>query len=440
MPSPIDVIVQAAATTLVPLAIGVAVTRHRLYDLDLAVCRALVGASLAVCLVGAYLTVFALAQGLTRGSSTLSAALAAGAAGAVLLPLGQRLNAGVDRLYFGHRADPYLVTSKMARLLTTRGADVAETPQIICDLVVSDLLLRGARLWLAVGGSQVLEARQGELEGAETVWFPLQHRGDTVAWLETAPRIGQSRLHERDELVLRGLADQAAPAVAALRLRQELQRSRESLVAARETERRWLRQELHDGLGATLAGLRLQIESAQDLAQDPHVDRMLTAASDGVAQAVGEVRSIVEGLRPPGIDDLGLPRALVGLGKRVETPQLTVRVLVDGDLGPDHAVDPAVEVALYRIAAEALTNVAKHAGARRATLHVRTTPGSVHLTVTDDGVGMDPITGARGGGVGLVSMRHRAEEIGGRLTIGPRPESSGTVVQATLPLTVGVIP
>ena len=154
MPSPADVLVQAAAVVLLPLAIGVAVTRHRLYDLDLVVCRALVATSMAACLVGAYLSVFAVVQAISQDQSVLSAALAAGASGAVIQPLGRHLTAGVDRLYFGHRAEPYVVTSHLATRLTGAGADMAEVPDIVCSTVLADLRLRGARLWVdSDGGS-----------------------------------------------------------------------------------------------------------------------------------------------------------------------------------------------------------------------------------------------------------------------------------------------
>ena len=147
-----------------------------------------------------------------------------------------------------------------------------------------------------------------------------------------------------------------APALAALQLHRQLQHSREQLVTARESERLSLRRDLHDGLGATLAGLRLQVESAQALVDEPAAG-LLQRASDGVGQAVHEVRSLVDGLRPPGIDDLGLPTSLRLLGERVSTPDLQVRVLVDDDL----RVGPAAEAATYRIVAEGLANVAKHA-------------------------------------------------------------------------------
>ena len=125
--------------------------------------------------------------------------------------------------------------------------------------------------------------------------------------------------------ILHHVADQAAPALAALQLHQQLQRSRESLVTTREVERRRLRRELHDGLGATLAGMRLQVESARRLVGDPTAQRLLDSTGDGIAQAVAEVRHICEGLRPPGVDDLGLGRAIELAADRVRARGSTSR-------------------------------------------------------------------------------------------------------------------
>jgi two-component system NarL family sensor kinase len=238
-------------------------------------------------------------------------------------------------------------------------------------------------------------------------------------------------LHPRDEVLVRGLADQVAPAVAAVQLHRQLQRSREALVAAREDERLQLRRDLHDGLGATLAGLRLQVETAQDLCDQPDVDRLLGSAGDGVAQAVAEVRAITDGLRPAALDELGLARAVSALADRVRAPGLEVDVDI-----PEHvSAAPAVEVALHRIAAEAIANAVRHSRAGRVSLRVRD-GRHVELEVSDDGVGLGAATTTTAGsGLGLASMRQRAEEVGGTLEV--LTSDSGTTVHALLPHAVG---
>ena len=435
VPSPADVVIQAAAVALVPLAIGIAVTRHRLYELDTAVCRALAAISLGACLAGAYLTAFAILEGLTRHRTGVSAAVAAGLAGVMFQPLSRRLSAGVDRLYYGLRADPYQMTTRLAAALSATGLDVDRAPAVVCRTVVDGLHLPRADLHLVVRGDVSAIASAGDGAAPPTERFELRHHGETVAWLAAAPRSGEVSLSERDRSILQGIADQVAPAVAALHLHRELQISREALVSAREAERFQLRRDLHDGLGASLAGLRLQLETAQAMVHEPTVVALLDRGTSTVAQAVAEVRGLCEDLRPPGVDELGLAGALTALVERSRTPRLEVTLDVEASL----SLGPAVEVAVYRIVAEALTNASKHAQATRVDVRVRCA-NKVEVEVTDNGIGIEGADAdpdrAPGTGVGLDSMRLRAEEIGGALTL-RNGSDGGTSVWAQLPLTVG---
>ena len=426
--APWDVLAQAAAVVLVPVAIGVAVTRHGLYELDTAVRRSLVAGVLTVCLAGAYLTVFALLRGVLPTGPVAGAALAAGLTGALVQPLGQRLSAGVDRLYYGDRADPYAVVSRLTARLA-EDLDPDRVPALVCRTVVEDLRLGGARLVVGVAGQDRVVAEQGVLVGDGAAQVALRHHGEVVGSLSVVPRAGEAVIDPRDAEILQVVADQTAPALAALRLRRELQHSRELLVTAREAERRRLRRDLHDGVGATLAGMRLQVESARDLVEEAAAQRLLDAAGAGLAQAVTEIRHVCENLRPPGIDDLGLVRALRMAADRVAVPGLEVDVEADdlADLGP------AVEAATYRIVTESLANVVRHASARHVRVRLHLTVDGLAVEVADDGVGFRD--GHRG--VGIASMRQRAEELGGRLWLAVPTTGSGTVVHALLPTRVG---
>ncbi len=424
LPQPAGVLAQAVAVVLVPAAIGVAVTRHRLYDLDLALCRGLVALSLAACLAGAYVTLFSLVQALGEDRTALSGALAAGATGVLVHPLASRLTRGVDRLFYGDRADPFAVTARLSARLS-EGVDVADVPGVVCRSVVDSLRLPFAQVLLDVGSGERLLAEVGVPAGTPQR-FAMRHRGEVVGWLVVTPRAGERVVDGRDADLLATLADQAAPAVAALQLHGRLQQSREALVAAREEERRRLRRDLHDGLGAALAGVRLQLESARDLVDDPVAGRLLDAAGAGVQHAVADVRSITDDLRPPALDDLGLAAALAAVADRLRTPDLDVTVEAGG-LPP---LPAAVEVACYRITAEALANAVRHAGASTVRVLVAAEDGRLVLEVRDDGTGVRPASGRRG--LGLESMRRRAEEIGGAFTLDSR--TGGTTVRAVLPL------
>lgn len=420
LPAAAGIVSQAVAAALVPVAIGVAVTRHRLYDFDLAVRRTLAGTSLAVCLAALYPAAFFLFRAAVGGRTALATGLAAGLTGLVVLPLGTRLVQGVDRLFYGDRSDRYRVLTSFSATLRER-LDIAEVPQALCDAVVGSLRLGSAHLVVDADRSATAGTPDGDARE-----FPLRHRGAVVGLLTVTPRPGERALDEQDAELVAALADSAAPAVAALRLTDSLQDARERLVIAREEERRRVRRDLHDGVGAALAGLRLQLDSARDLVADPLATKLLDAAADGLTEAVRDVRQVTDDLRPPSLDDLGLAASLEALAARVRTPSLAVDVVV----GPLSALPAAVDVACYRIAAEAMTNAARHAAAARIDVLVRAVDGGLYLTVADDGAGL-PATSS-GEGIGMTSMRQRAEEIGGRCTIDTGPR--GTRVAVVLPM------
>ncbi|WP_231334042.1 sensor histidine kinase [Actinomadura graeca] len=217
-----------------------------------------------------------------------------------------------------------------------------------------------------------------------------------------------------------------------LRLTSDLQRSRERILASREEERRRLRHDLHDGLGPTLASLAMSLDAARiTLACEPErMDPLLSDVRDRLALAVGEIRDMAHGLRPPALDDLGLVAAIQsfaeGCCERVE-------VRFDGDPA---GLPAAVEVAAYRIVQEALTNVRLHAPGSTA-LVLLTRAAELHVMVADTGPGV-PAT--RNGGHpksrrGLAAMKEWAAELGGGCAVTARA-GGGTVVTAHLPLTV----
>jgi two-component system, NarL family, sensor kinase len=420
---PAGALTQAIAVALVPAGIALAVTRHRLYDLDLAVCRAISGLSLSVCLAAIYVSLFLLSSKALPGGPTVAAATAAAVTGLLLHPLGVRLNRGVDQMFYGHRADPARVLEATASGLR-EGVDLADVPGRVCQVVVDALRLGSAALVLGADAQTTALAVAGTPAGPVTE-LPMRHRGEVVGALRVTARPGEPVLTVRDAEILAVVCNQVAPAVAALRLSERLQHSRAALVTAREEERRRLRRDLHDGVGAVLAGVRLQVETAQSLVSDPAAGRLLRSAASGVATAVEDLRSITDDLRPAALDDLGLAAGLHALANRMSTPGTTIAV----DVQLDGALPAAAEVACYRIAGEALANAVRHSGAHRVTLRVEATPSWVSLQVEDDGVGLPEKV--RADGLGLASMRQRAEEIGGRL--GVTSTDTGTLVHAELP-------
>jgi signal transduction histidine kinase len=238
-----------------------------------------------------------------------------------------------------------------------------------------------------------------------------------------------------DHRVLAELATQAAVAVHAVRLTAALQQARTRLVTTREEERRRLRRDLHDGLGPTLAGVVLGLETAGNLLQgQPPAAKaaaLLERLRDQTQGAIVGIRHLVYGLRPTALDDLGLVPALQTQATALGQGSNGVVVLVEAD-GDMAALPAAVEVAAYRIAVEAVTNTARHADARHCQVRL-CHDGALTVEIRDDGTGLQPGWHA---GVGVTSMRERAVELGGTLRVEPAP-GGGTVVTARLPVSGG---
>ncbi|GAA0317043.1 hypothetical protein GCM10010302_65130 [Streptomyces polychromogenes] len=341
----------------------------------------------------------------------------------------RRVMLAADRNVQGERARSYRAVRELAgRLSAAVRPDVA--PGLLCDTVAEALALPAVRVSLTTADGPHVAALRGEAAQAWWQRFPLRHEDAVIGWLEVGRRADEDGLAPLDAGVLRLLADQAAPSVAFLRLYEDLQASRERIVLAREEARRRIRRDLHDGLGPALSGLRLQLDTVlAALPADEEVSRRLGMVSQGVAEAIGELRRITDGLTPEALDRGGLGAALRVLAESLAAPRLTVVIALEPDPLPPFPA--GVEVALYRIAAEALHNVVRHARAGRARLSVRAGEGRVVAEVADDGTGLVADSGP--GGLGLRSMAERASELGGTLTVGPAP-GGGTLVRAELPL------
>lgn len=349
----------------------------------------------------------------------------------VHVPLRARVWTAARRLAFGERGDRYdAVAGLAARLEQVDRAD-AQLAEV-ASAVARAFGVGFVRVEVDRGG-EVLAATHGEPPD-EVRALPITDRGDEVGRLLLPARGVRSRLSARDERLLGDLVRQASLAARTARLAEELQHSRERLVVAREEERRRIRRDLHDGLGPALGGVVFRLESARlVLERDPVAARASLAETALLVQeTVADVRRLVHDLRPPALDDRGLAGAL---GQLAERSQVPVRIDASALVGDDVELPAAVEVAAYRIVAESLANVVRHAAASQA--HVRLVPrdGVLLVEVADDGVGVGEDVEA---GVGMVSLRERADELGGRTeVVCPGWEGRGTVVRAWLPLVTG---
>jgi two-component system NarL family sensor kinase len=418
-------ILEVLAAAFVPMAVAVAVTRDRLYDLDLAVRRAVVAVAVAVSLLACYLALFAVLSFITP----LHSVFEAGIAGALIFPVALLLTRWVGELAWGRRVDIAEAVTGLGQRMRDR-LEVSEVPAAVCEEIVNSLRLRFARLELetADGVRTLAEVRLCDDE-AEPVTFELWHRGTVVGRLLVAAPKGREHLDEMTVQALASLADQVAPVVAALRLDEELLRSREQLVTAREEERLRLSRDLHDDVGPTLAGIRLQLDAVRAKLPDdaPALD-LMDRAVVAIQDALGIVRRVAYRLRPPELDTLGLVGALRELSIFLSGPTLRVETTLPDDVS---ALSQSVEMAAYRIVAEALTNVVRHAQAKSAAVSLVIDERGVVIEVRDDGVGMTDNTASRG--MGLRFMAQRAQEISGEFSYGTTP--TGFLVRAILPVT-----
>jgi signal transduction histidine kinase len=259
--------------------------------------------------------------------------------------------------------------------------------------------------------------------------LPLTYGHEPVGELILGPRGRGEEFTPADRRLLADIARQVEVAVHAVQVTAALQHSRERLVSAREEERRRLRRDLHDGLGPALASQALALDAARKLlTTDPMAaDALLADLTEHTKAAVEDIRRLVYGLRPPALDELGLVAALREQAERYSRADLEVMVEVPERLRP---LSAAVDVAVYRIVQEALTNVARHAQATRAHVSLRLDGDHLEVEVLDDGRGILPEMRA---GVGLTSMRERAMELGGSCLVEPAT-GGGTRLVARFPL------
>jgi two-component system, NarL family, sensor kinase len=423
--APIGDVVRNVTIAAIPICIAVAITRYRLFDIDLVVTRTLVYAGLMVVITGVYFALLGAAGLIAHGKGPVAGLAGAVAAGAVFEPARRRLQHAVDRLIHGER-DPYRIADQLQALMQT-AAGPSNALAVATEAVRQALHATGVRIEVLVRDGRPMSAESGSL-GDRSQRVPLVWYGEPVGRLlfDTDPdRAPDPRL---TTVLARNLAELANAAQVAA----DVQRSRERILRTREEERRRLRRDLHDGLGPTLASLAMTVDAARiTLKHDPAaVDAQLESLRSMMGRAIGDVRELVYDLRPPALDDLGLAGAIRALGCVVSTgdgPKVDVEV--EGDLT---VLPAAAEVAAYRIVQEALTNVHRHAkaGAAVVRLHLN---GDLYVTIGDDGVGLPADLRS---GVGMSSMRERAAELGGSCTVGPGPDG-GTLVRARLPLTNG---
>ncbi|MGY1744911.1 histidine kinase [Blastococcus sp. SYSU D00695] len=434
VPGDLTSVALGTAVGLTGAAVAIGLLRPRLVDIDRLLGGTLVYGGLAVAVVLIDLAVIAAAGALLgdrigdRDATLLALLVVTG----LYVPLRAQTWRLVRRWVLGEREDPYRVVAGLAEQLE-RSEDLEEQLRAVTAAVAEAFRAPYVGVEVESCPGHRLLAESGR-RPAQVQRLPISYRGEEIGRL-LVPRDGvRAQLMSRDERLLADVVRQAAAAARANALAGQLQASREQMVAAREEERRRLRRDLHDGLGPALGAVVLRIDTARNLARTrpDDADTVLRQARDEVAGALADVRRLVHDLRPPALDDLGLAGAVRQQAERL----LPAGVSASVTAGPGvERLPAAVEVAAYRIASEALANVARHARATavRVSLTLEHDDTRLVVSVADDGVGIAPTAPA---GVGLVSLRERAAELGGRSSVSC-PAGGGTVVRAELPVEGG---
>jgi len=401
-----------------PIAIGFAVLARGLYDLRTAANRTLVWVTLSAAVAGIYgLIIAGVGNQLHVRHEAWLPWLAAAVVAVSFAPLRDTLQRGVNRLTFGRWDEPYDVLAALGQRLEATGEVSRLLDQVVVELQglgLADVAIRDMQ------GTPIAGVARSD---AERVDLPLLAYGEPVGTLTYAP---QTPLRARDRQLLDDLAGHLAGVLHAYTLTLDLQRARERLVLAREEERRRLRRDLHDGLGPSLAGhvLRLDLVASKLDSRSPAAPDV-AALRDDLRTTMLEVRRVVEGLRPPALDELGLTAAISQVAHRLTAGTPTRIDMSVDDLPP---LPAALEVAAFRIVTEAVNNVVRHAEAASCVVRIAAKHGMLRLEVTDDGRGLD---GGASSGHGLQTMRERAEELRGRLSV---TTDGGASVVAELPL------
>jgi len=359
-------------------------------------------------------------------SSPVLPLLSTGLIAVLFQPLRERLQRAVNHFMYGERDEPYVVLSRLGQRLETALEAEAMLPTIV-ETIAHTFKIPYVAMTLKQDEEFTTIVTYGESRD-DLLCFPLKHRTEIVGELLVAPRSPGEPFTAADRHLLNDLVRQAGAAAHSVKLAKDLQHSRERLVMAREEERRRLRRDLHDSLGPALASQMLKLDAARNLlAHNPAgTANLLLELKSQTQRSIADIRRLVYELRPPTLDELGLTSALREQAALYSQSGLTITLDLPSVLPP---LSAALEVAVYRIAQEALTNVVRHAQARMCMLRLCCID-SVRLEICDDGCGLPDM---RHVSVGLTSMRERAEELGGTCEIISEARR-GTRVLVNMPL------
>ncbi len=433
---------------LLPISIGVAVLKYRLYDIDVVIRKAVVAGAIAIVFTVVYVAIVGGVGALVQSRSTaVLSFVAAGVVAALFQPVMRRAGRLADRIVYGRRATPYEVLSEFSERVGETFSAEDVLPRM-ARVVAEGVGAQSARVWVERGDSLRVAAswpaetevpaavgfegaEMPSLPGADAA-FPVEHRGELLGALAVSMPPADPIDEPKAKLVA-DLAAQAGLVLRNVRLTGELQARLEDLraaqkrlVAAQDEARRRLERNIHDGAQQRLVALSVKLRLAQSMAaKDPaETGRMLEQLQTETTETLEELRDLARGIYPPLLADRGLVAALEAQTRRSVVPV---------EFHPDGAgrYPQEVEAAVYFSVLEALQNVAKYANADRADVRLAETDGALTFEVRDDGDGFDPASVERG--TGLQGIADRLAALDGSVQV-RSARGAGTVVAGTIPL------
>jgi signal transduction histidine kinase len=437
--APVVSVLVSISLAFLYVAIGIAMLKHNLYDIDLIINKTITYGAIAAFITAIYVIVVVVIGafiGVTEGLSLLATAVVAVA----FQPIRRRAQQFANRLVYGERATPYEVLSRFSEHVgeTYSGEDILVR---MVRLLAEGTGATSAVVWLRVG-DEVRPAATWPTNGAmataiplaadeppvvdgATASIPVRHQGELLGLL-TVTKPPNEPLSPVEEKLVADLAGQAGLVLANSRLIEDLRASRQRLVAAQDAERRRLERNLHDGAQQQLVALAVRLRLARTTASKDlaEADRMLEQLEGDVTIALENLRELARGVYPPLLADRGLAAAIEAQARRSPVP---VHVEADG-IG---RYPQELETAVYFCTLEAVQNAAKYAEANEVAVSLHEDQGELVLSIRDDGRGFDRAETPLG--AGLQNMADRLAALGGTLTVRSRP-GAGTTIEGRAPV------